>query len=185
MPIRAIRMRAASPAMTPSCVSDRARCGSSEGGGQLRTGSVRSPLDMDEARVDYWKAHFSGLGLCREELAFWAFRERAFSSASPEFMEALRRLVEAMGGPPSQKAMRSWLDAKFTARDAQAEPTNTKAPGSHIRQQACPHCSAVTTQTLHGFTVSGGLWKGHCCLCRGWECRGCGVVLDPKGECCR
>src|SRR5271165_3650540 len=102
---------------------------------------------MDEARVDYWKAHLSGLGLCGEELAFWAFRERAFSSKSPEFMEALRRMVEAMGGPPPHEAMRSWLDAGFAARDAQAGPDNVTAPGKHMRQEACPHCAAVTTQT--------------------------------------
>ena len=172
-------------------------------------------LDMDEARIEWLMKVFRERRLTREQLTHLAFLDRASGkSASPEVNEARRRFVEAMGGPPTQEALRAWLDSTLAARDSGATqrvlpvrrclddapaatlrvlreahsgmpmPIGTRT-GQHLRQQACPHCATVTTQTLHGYTVSGRLWKMHACTCQGWECRGCGAVLDPEGECCR
>lgn len=150
---------------------------------------------MDEEKVTFWKTHFSRES--REELAVRLFQHRAAGESwSPEYTEARRRLLDAMGGPPTLEAMRAWLDSHFAERDAQPRPYLAErdarpssgiaaGPGQHLVQKICPHCGEVTTQTRHGFTVSGGLWKGHPCLCGGWECRGCGVVLDRRDECCR
>jgi hypothetical protein len=168
---------------------------------------------MDEARIEWLTTRYREWRFTREWLTHQAFLDRALGkSVSPEVDEARRRFVEATGGPPTQEAMRAWLDSTFVARDSGAKrvlphrrcmvgtPAKTlrilytqadcampdgPRTGQHLRQQACPHCAAVTTQTLHGYTVSGRLWKMHACACQGWECRGCGAVLDPEGECCR
>lgn len=53
------------------------------------------------------------------------------------------------------------------------------------REAPCPVCGRVTTQTLHGFTLDGKLWKGHVCLCGGWHCQVCNTVIEKRQECCR
>lgn len=166
---------------------------------------------MDEARIESLMRSFVEAGFSREQLTHWAFLHRASGNSDcPEHNEAMRRLVDAMGGPPTREAMRAWLDSTLAARDSGANSVRLRPlvgrtsdgvpptfrdvhsatpdalrPGPHVRQQACPHCAAVTTQTQHGYSLSGRLWKGHVCTCHGWECRGCGVVLDPETECCR
>jgi hypothetical protein len=168
--------------------------------GELNEGTCRhhppkANGGLDEARVEQLMALLKPHRVGRAELAHWVFLDRVSGRAKePEHAEAHRRLLESMGGPPGPDEMRAWLDAHLAARDSGANtlprPRSvpfdaTLRPGSHVREQACPHCAAVTTQTKHGYTLSGRLWKGHVCRCHGWECRGCGVVLDPEGECCR
>jgi hypothetical protein len=114
----------------------------------------------------------------RESLAHWTFLDRASGQLTePEWAEARRRLLEAMGGPPGPEDMRAWLDGHLAARDSGADTrggdvahgttADALRPGSHLRQQRCPHCAAVTTQTWHGYSLSGRLWKGHVCRCHG------------------
>jgi hypothetical protein len=74
--------------------------------------------------------------------------------------------------------------AELSRRDAGVPPTD-KPFASYLQQRECNRCGEITTQTRHGFTVTGGLWKGHVCECRGWECRGCGAILERAHECCR
>jgi hypothetical protein len=170
--------------------------------GELNEGTCRHHLPkadggLDEVRIEQGMALLKPLAarVGRAELAHWVFLDRVSGRAKePEHAEVHRRLLEAMGGPPGPDAMRAWLDGHLAARDSGANTIprsrsapfdTTLRPGPHVREQPCPHCAAVTTQTRHGYTLSGRLWKGHACTCHGWECRGCGAVLEPEGECCR
>lgn len=56
---------------------------------------------------------------------------------------------------------------------------------SYRRSAPCEKCQQETLQLLHGYDAEGKLWKGHECLCRGWECTQCRTVLDKKADCCR
>ena len=112
---------------------------------------------MDKARVEYWKRNLAAW--TRERLAF---RDRStMNSPEPEYIEARRLLVKGLGGPPTPEEMRVWLNAEFASRDADAEvePVNEKITVAFLRHQTCPHCEDSTTQTMHGGSVSGGLWK--------------------------
>ena len=64
-------------------------------------------------------------------------------------------------------------------------PEGRKPSGKHCRSELCPACSAETWQVLHGYTLSGKLWKGHVCACRDWQCSRCGELVNPIGKCCR
>ena len=130
-----------------------------------------------------------------EDLAGWRVSFSKPSLAGTRFVEeilprlaALRALTEALGAPDESRQNRDSgaLDGPPSVLvEAHGAMLDSMTPCPHLRQQSCPHCDAVTTQTRHGQTLSGRLLKGHLCACHGWECRGCGVVLDPEGECCR
>lgn len=138
-------------------------------------------LTMDEARLAYW-ANYVGTQ-SREQLAYDA--RFPMEHAVPELAEAIARRLEQLGGPPSATLMKEWLDAKLARRDKGRSATEPGDPSIYLRQAACPNCASETTQTQHGYTVTGGLWKGHVCTCKGWECRGCGSVLQRSQPCCR
>ena len=64
-------------------------------------------------------------------------------------------------------------------------PSGIEPTGEHCRFDFCAACNDKTWQVLHGYTLSGQLWKGHVCACHDWQCSGCGKRVDPVGECCR
>lgn len=53
------------------------------------------------------------------------------------------------------------------------------------RLAICMGCGRRTVQLLHGYTLDGKLWKGHVCMCGGWECSACQHLNQPRGMCCR
>jgi len=53
------------------------------------------------------------------------------------------------------------------------------------RTAQCANCARATAQLRHGFDRDGKLWKGHVCVCAGWECTECRSIVDRESECCR
>ncbi len=79
----------------------------------------------------------------------------------------------------------AWLaDAR-----SKAEVSFTKRPAEpkayYSKEVICQNCEQKTKQYRHGYTADGELWKGHECMCNGWQCGRCGTLNQPQQECCR
>lgn len=78
-------------------------------------------------------------------------------------------------------------------RNRKAAVIQTTAPAAkglnsalpYRREAACQNCQQHTAQYRHGYTAEGTLWKGHECLCQGWQCGECGALNEAQAVCCR
>ena len=124
------------------------------------------------------------MNLDRVELTVWCREQEGLAD---DFGRYLAEQLSAAGGVAEPQLVREWLTARAQAREesaSNAPSTSAGQPNGWLRVARC-NCAHETRQLLHGYTESGRLWKGHVCMCGGFQCCECGRILERVSECCR
>ncbi|MCA9678482.1 MAG: hypothetical protein H6708_17400 [Kofleriaceae bacterium] len=115
------------------------------------------------------------------DLTVW-LHERC-EQPTDEFAASLAAEIAARGGEAPASEVRAWLEKRLAERERSGRRHATD--GHDFARTAPCGCGRATNQLRHGFTSTGGMWKGHACACRGWQCSECGRIVSRQGSCCR
>jgi hypothetical protein len=100
-----------------------------------------------------------------------------------KFAVSLAAEIATRGGEAAPSEVRAWLEKRLAERERSGSryPTHEN---DFARTAPCG-CGGRTNQLRHGYTSAGGLWKGHACTCRAWQCSECGRIIGRQRDCCR
>jgi len=148
---------------------------------------LRQAIDLlasPATQKDYYRSLQDGSGIHNRVLLTVAVHEG--SGIADSVNEHFGRLLDSLGGEVDPQVVRRYLSERSAVRERSASrfPREPDADSEWQRRAAC-ECGPETIQLRHGYTGSGGLWKGHRCLCGGFECTECGRVNERGGLCCR
>jgi hypothetical protein len=115
------------------------------------------------------------------ELTVWLHED--CEQPDDRFAASIAAEIAHHGGEAPPADVRAWLAKRLAERERSGHRSPTD--DTEVARTAACGCGAHTTQLRHGYTASGGLWKGHACACRGWQCNECGRISERHGECCR
>lgn len=115
------------------------------------------------------------------ELTVW-LHERC-EEPDDDFTGSLAAEIAHRGGEAPPAEVRTWLEKRLGERERHGR--RWPAHELDFARTAPCGCGGLTNQLKHGYTAAGGLWKGHVCACRGWQCSDCGRIIARQSKCCR